>query len=149
MSLEEKVFEDLKQAMRDRDALKLEVMRSVKSQLKYYQIEKKLTEITDQDVLHVIQKGVKSRQDSFREFSKAGRMDLADKEKAEMDILKVYLPEALSDEALEKIVKETILELKATDIKAMGQVMKAVLAKAKGCADGRRVNELVRASLGS
>jgi hypothetical protein len=119
----------------------------LKSAVEYFKIEKKQESLTDADVTAVIKKQIKQRQDSIEGFEKGGRVDLADKEKAELAILKAYLPEELSQAQLEEIVKATIAELGATTKTDMGKVMKAVQAKAAGRADNRLVNQLVSAQL--
>ncbi len=143
MSLEQQIQEDLKDAMRAKDTLRLEVIRGIKSQWGYYKIEKKLETLTDEDVLTVLRRSIKQRGDSIEEYQKAGRKELADKEQAELVILKKYLPPELSSEELTQIVKDTIAELGATDKKQMGQVMKAVMAKTKGRVDGKAINAKV------
>ena len=101
-------------------------------------------ELNDDDVLAVLMKEVKMRQDSLEEFQKAGREELVAQAKEEIAILKAYLPEALSDEELKAIVAEVIATVGATSPKDMGKVMPAVMAKAKGRADGKRINAIVR-----
>jgi uncharacterized protein len=149
VSLDNKISEDLKIAMKAGDKLRVEVLRGIKSQCKYYQIEKKVeTNLSDTDMLSVIAKMLKQRKDSITEFQKANRMDLVEKEQGEYAILKSYMPEEISSEDLGKIVREVIAETGATDKKQMGQVMKAVLAKTKGRVDGKEVNRLVGELLG-
>ena len=145
--LTDQIAADLKQSMLARDVGRTSTLRMLKSAVEYFKIEKKQESLTDADVTAVIKKQIKQRQDSIEGFEKGGRVDLADKEKAELAILKVYLPEELSQAQLEEIVKATIAELGATTKTDMGKVMKAVQAKAAGRADNRLVSQLVSAQL--
>jgi len=145
--LTDQIAADLKQSMLARDVVRTSTLRMLKSAVEYYKIEKKQESLTDADVTAVIKKQIKQRQDSIEGFEKGGRVDLADKEKAELAILKAYLPEELSQAQLEEIVKATIAELGATTKTDMGKVMKAVQAKAAGRADNRLVSQLVSAQL--
>jgi uncharacterized protein YqeY len=119
----------------------------LKSAIQYYKIEKKQEKLTDGDVTAVIKKQIKQRQDSIDGFEKGGRADLVDKEKAELAILKSYLPEELSQTQIEEIVKAVIAEVGATTKADMGKVMKAVQAKTDGRADNRLVSQIVSAHL--
>ncbi|MCQ2358902.1 MAG: GatB/YqeY domain-containing protein [Phascolarctobacterium sp.] len=145
MSIKDQLTQDMKQAMKDREAgkLRLSVIRMVRSNIKNIEINDK-KELNDDDVLAVLMKEVKMRQDSLEEFQKAGREELVAQAKEEIAILKAYLPEALSDEELKAIVAEVIATVGATSPKDMGKVMPAVMAKAKGRADGKRINAIVR-----
>ena len=145
MSIKDQLTEDMKQAMKDREngKLRLSVIRMVRSNIKNVEINDK-KELTDDDVLAVLMKEVKMRQDSLEEFQKAGRSELVAQAEEEIKILKKYLPEALSDEELKGIVAEVVAEVGATTMKDMGKVMPAVMAKTKGRADGKRINAMVR-----
>jgi len=145
MSLAIKIDEQIKEAMKAKDAGRLGVLRMLKSALKYAVIEKYGAEgvAKDEDVLAAVRKEIKKRHDSIEAFSKGGREDQATKEKAEMKILEAYLPAAMSEADLEKLVKAVIAELGATDKKAMGAVMKACQAKSAGQADNRALSALV------
>ena len=145
MSIKDQLTQDMKQAMKDREAgkLRLSVIRMVRSNIKNIEINDK-KELNDDEVLAVLMKEVKMRQDSLEEFQKAGREELVAQAKEEIAILKAYLPEALSDEELKAIVAEVIATVGATSPKDMGKVMPAVMAKAKGRADGKRINAIVR-----
>jgi len=145
--LTDQIAADLKQSMLAKDVVRTSTLRMLKSAVEYFKIEKKQESLTDADVTAVIKKQIKQRQDSIEGFEKGGRVDLADKEKAELAILKAYLPEELSQAQLEEIVKATIAELGATTKTDMGKVMKAVQAKAAGRADNRLVSQLVSAQL--
>lgn len=145
MSIKDQLTEDMKQAMKDREAgkLRLSVIRMVRANIKNVEINEK-KELNDDEVLAILLKEVKMRQDSLVEFEKAERSELAEQAKAEIEILKKYLPEPLSDEELRVMVAEAISETGVEGPKAIGKVMPAVMAKAKGRADGKRINQMVR-----
>ena len=143
----DRIAADMKDAMRAKDAARLSTLRLLKSAIEYHKIEKKQEQITDADVTAVIKKQIKQRQDSIEGFEKGGRADLVEKEKAELVVLKSYLPEELSQAQVEEVVKATIAELGATTRADMGKVMKAVQAKLAGRADNRLVSQLVSANL--
>jgi uncharacterized protein len=145
--LTDKIVTDLKQSMLAKDAARTSTLRMLKSAIEYSKIEKKQESLTDTDVTAVIKKQIKQRQDSIEGFEKGGRTDLAEKERAELAILKSYLPEELSTAQLEEIVKASITEVGATTKADMGKVMKAVQAKTAGRADNRLVSQLVSAQL--
>ena len=141
--LTDKISADMKDAMRAKEAPRLSTLRMLKSAIDYYKIEKKLETLTDADVTGVIKKQIKQRQDSIEGFEKGGRTDLVDKEKAELVVLKAYLPEELSPAEVEEIIKATIAEVGATTKTDMGKVMKAVQAKLAGRADNWLVSQTV------
>ena len=145
--LTDKIAADMKEAMRARDAARLSTLRLLKSAIEYHKIEKKQEQLTDADVIAVIKKQVKQRQDSIEGFEKGGRADLVEKEKAELAVLKSYLPEELSQAQVEEVVKAVIAEVGATTRADMGKVMKAVQAKVAGRADNRLVSQVVSANL--
>lgn len=145
MSIKDQLTEDMKQAMKDREngKLRLSVIRMVRANIKNLEINEK-KELNEDEVLAVLMKEVKMRQDSLEEFQKAGRSELVAQAEEEIAVLKKYLPEALSDEELKGIVADVIAEVGATSLKEMGKVMPAVMAKTKGRADGKRINAMVR-----
>ncbi len=147
MSLEEQIMNDYKQAMKDKDATKSSTLSFLRSQMKYVLIEKKTDKLADADIVTVIKKQVKQRQDSIDQFEKGGRADLVSKEKAELDILKSYLPQELSAQEVRSAVREGIAETKAASVKDMGNVMKVVLPKLAGKADSKLVSDLVKEEL--
>jgi uncharacterized protein YqeY len=150
MTLPERIDSDLKDAMRAQDAVKLGVLRMLKSAIKYSAIEKAggESQLDDAEAAQVIRKQVKQRQDSIESFEKGGRLELAEKEKNELAILTAYLPQGLSAEELTKTVRETIAELGATSKAQMGAVMKALQGKVAGRADGRAISQEVQKQLG-
>src|SRR3954463_5750726 len=140
MTLQERIDVDLKDAMRAKDAGKLNVLRMLKSALKYAAIEKPDGTLDDSAATQVIRKQVKQRQDSIESFEKGGRPELAAKEKEEMEMLNAYLPKGLSAEELTSLIREAIAEVGATSKAQMGAVMKVVQAKVAGRADGKIVS---------
>ena len=151
MNLSQRVDEDLKEAMRARNASKLGVLRMLKSALTYAAIEKSGAEgkLTDAEAAQVIRKQVKQRHDSIESFEKGGRAELAAKEKEELSILNTYLPQAMSADELAKVVRETIAEVGATSKAQMGAVMKALQTKVAGRADGKMLSAEVQKQLSS
>jgi uncharacterized protein YqeY len=151
MSLVAQIDADLKKAMMAREAEKLSVLRMLKSAVKYAAIEKGGADAvpSDADVLAVVRKEAKKREDSITSFSQAGRTDLAEKEKQELEFLKTFLPAQMSPEKVEALVKEAIQETGATGKAQMGAVMKAAQAKAAGQVDGKTLSQVVQRLLGS
>ena len=137
--------------MREKNAVKLGVLRMLKSALSYAMIEKSgaQSELSDADAAQVIRKQVKQRQDSIESFEKGGRPELAAKEKEELSILQSYLPQAMSADEISKVVRETIAEAGASSKAQMGAVMKALQAKVAGRADGKSLSAEVQKQLGS
>ena len=142
--LEEKINQDYINAMKARDQVKSSTLNFLKSQLKYVLIDKKAAQLSDPDVIVVIKKQIKQRQESIEQYQKGNRQDLADKEIAELAILKSYLPQEMSEAELNKIIQDVIKETQASSIKDMGKVMKAVGEKTAGRADNKVVSELVK-----
>lgn len=140
---------DYIQAMKNKDAERVSTLSFLRAQIKNVMIDKKSEELDDVDVITIIKKQIKQRQDSITQYRNGGREDLAGKEQRELEILKVYLPEEMSEEQLDPIVKETIAEVGATGMKDMGMVMKAINPKVAGRADNKLVSDLVRKNLGS
>jgi len=146
MALYDTLMNDMKTAMKAHDMGAVNALRGVMAKAKDLTVNAG-KEMTDEAVLQVIAKGVKQREESIAQFESAGRAELAAGEKAEMELLKKYLPEQLSEEAVAVIVKETITATGATSKKDMGRVMKEVMARTKGQADGKLVSKLVGAAL--
>ena len=142
----EKITKDLTEAMKAKDTFRTSVIRMLKSALKNEEINKK-SPLTDDEVLAIIKKQVKTRKDSMNEYANYNRMDLADSLQKEIDILNEYLPEELSDEELEKIVKETITKVKAESIKQMGMVIKTISSEYGARCDMAKVSKLVKEKL--
>ena len=149
MTLQERVDSDLKEAMRAKDTTRLAVLRMLKSALKYAAIVKSDAdaELNDAEAVQVIRKQARQRQDSIESFEKAGRAELAEKEKEELSILNGYLPQPMSAEEIFKIVRETIVEAGATSRAQMGAVMKALQEKVAGRVDGKALSAEVTRQL--
>jgi uncharacterized protein YqeY len=145
--LEEKILNDYKDAMKSRDALKSSVLSFLRAEIMNTAIAQKKNNLDDGGIIAVIRKQIKSRQDSIEQFTKGNRLDLAEKETKELDILKSYLPQEMSADELKTIIESIMKETGATSIKDMGKVMKEVNAQVAGRADGKVVSDLVRASL--
>ena len=142
--LEETIQKDYIAAMKARDTLKAATLNFLRAQIKNARIEKKVDQLTDQEVLAVVRKQVKQRQDALDQYQKAGRFDLADKEAAEKAILEAYLPAQLSEEEVRLIARQVIQDQGASSMKDMGRVMKAVSQRLAGQADNRLVSQIVR-----
>lgn len=142
--LAQQIDNDFKQAMKDKDPLKVSTLSLLRSSFKYVMIEKKIQLIDDSDVLAVIKKQIKQRQDSIEQYEKGGRQDLADKEKAELAVLKIYLPVEMLAEDIEKIVCDVVKQIGAQGMKDMGRVMKDVAVRIANRADNRAVSEAVK-----
>jgi uncharacterized protein YqeY len=149
MTLQAQVDNDIKDAMRAKEATKLSVLRMLKSALMNAAIEKggAGTQLDDAEGMAVIRKEVKKRQDSIDSFEKAGRTELAEKEKAEIDVLATYLPKALSADEVTALVREAIAEAGATSRQQMGAVMKIANEKAAGRVDGKTLSGEVQKQL--
>ncbi|WP_312093248.1 GatB/YqeY domain-containing protein [Niallia sp.] len=146
MSLLERLNNDMKQAMKNKEKDKLVVIRMIKAAIQNESI-KLGRDLSEEDELSVLSREVKQRKDSLHEFEKAGREDLVDKVRAELKHVEIYMPEQLSEEELAEIVKQAITESGATSKKEMGKVMAALMPKVKGKADGSLVNKLVQQHL--
>lgn len=144
--LVEKLKKDMIEAMKNKDKEKLTVIRMVKAALDKERIDKKV-EVNDDLLIDVVNKQVKLRNDSLEEFKKANRDDLVKQTEAELEILKDYLPEQLSEEEVITIIEEVINEVNAETIKDMGKVMKEVTPKVKGKTDMKFVSEIIKSKL--
>ncbi|MCB0166079.1 MAG: GatB/YqeY domain-containing protein [Anaerolineae bacterium] len=143
MSIIDQINSDLKTAMKSGHKELVATLRSLKSAVKYAEIEAG-GELNDEAIIGVLSKQAKQRRDSIAEFEKAGRSDLVAQETAELEVIETYLPAQLSEEEIRAKVQEVITALNVTDAKGMGQVMKQVMADLKGQADGKTVNQIVR-----
>jgi uncharacterized protein YqeY len=143
MSLHEQLASEIKAAMLARDADRLSTLRLLKSALGYVAIEKQTETLSDADFLAVVQKEVKKRRDASEQFQAGGRAELAAKELAELKVLEIFLPQPLSADELEALVKACIQESGATSKKDMGTVIRAAQAKAAGRAEGKAISQLV------
>ncbi|MBP2663248.1 MAG: yqeY [Firmicutes bacterium] len=145
MSLKDRLNEDMKLAMKEKEAgkLRLSVIRMVRANIKYVEIDKK-RELSEEEVLDVLAKEVKMRRDSMEEFKKGNRPDLVENLEREIDILMQYLPQQLTEQELRVLVAEAVKESQAASAKDMGKVMAVLMPNVKGRADGKMVNTIVR-----
>lgn len=143
MGLYEKITTDMKDALKKKEAVRLSTLRLLLAAIRNAEIEKKAAKLEDPDILQIIQKQVKQRRDSIEQFKKGSRQDLADKEALEIAVLESYMPAQLAAEELIAIVEGAIKESGAVSKRDAGKVMKIVMEKTKGGADGKVVNGLV------
>jgi len=147
MNLREQVLADIKTAMKAKESERLSAIRMLQAAIKNREIELRPNEITEAEVMAVVKKMAKQRKDSIAEFEKAGRQDLVDKETFELGVLEKYLPAQMSLEDVTRHVEEAIKALAATTQKQMGAVVKDVMARTAGLADGKTISDLVRSKL--
>ena len=147
MTLSERINNDLKEAMKSKDSFRLSVIRMVKGAMQLAKPNPR-EELTDDDVITVISKQIKMRNDSIKEFEAAGRSDLVEQNKKEIEILNTYMPKQLSEEGLTEIIDKVFEEVKPTSQKDMGLIMKNISPLVKGKADMSLVNKLVKERLG-
>jgi len=146
MSLEERLVEEMKQAMKSSDKLRLSTIRMIRSGVKNKEIELR-KKLEDEEVVRVIQVMVRKGEESVEQFQTGGRTDLVEKEKREIEILKSFLPQPLGQEEILKIIDQSIQETQASSPKDIGKVMKSVMPKIGGKADGKLINQLVKERL--
>lgn len=147
MSLKDRLSEDLKIAMKEKDSVKKNIVTMVRAQIKQYEVDNR-TEADDVQIQQVVSKLLKQTKDSLEDFKKGAREDLISQAEREIEILLTYLPEQLSDEELTQIIKDAISSTGASNLGDMGKVMGAVMPKVKGKADGTKINEIVKSILG-
>jgi len=145
--LADKIFNDYKEAMKARDTLKSSVLSFLRADMLNAATAKKKEKLLDAEISVVIKKQIKQHQDSIEQFSKGGRLDAAEKEKKELEILKAYLPAELSAEQIKNLIEEAIVSTGASSAKDMGRLMKELTEKISGKADGKLVSDLVRQRL--
>ena len=146
MSLKEKLADDLKSAMKDKNVIRKNVVQMVRAGILQVEKDNKVT-LDDEGVLDIIAKQLKQRRDSLPDYEKSGREDLIAELKAEMDVLMEYLPKQLTRDELEVIVRQAVEATGASSMKDMGRVMAEVMPKTKGRADGKMINEIAKAML--
>ncbi len=146
MGLEERLVDEMKQAMKANDKLRLSTIRMIRTAVKNKEIEQRKT-LDDDGIVRVIQGMMKKGEESIEQFKLGGRTDLVEKETKEIEILKSYLPKPLSQEEILKIIDQTIEETKASSLKDLGKVMKSVMPKLGGRAEGAVINQLVKERL--
>ncbi|NLY44080.1 MAG: GatB/YqeY domain-containing protein [Clostridiaceae bacterium] len=143
MSLKDRLLEDMKAAMKEKDLVRKNAVQMVRAAILQVEKDDKIT-LDDEKILEVIYKEVKKRKDALPEYEKSGRQDLIDDLNKEIEVLMSYLPKQLTEQELEQMVKETIQELNASSMKDMGKVMSSMMSKTKGRADGKTINALVK-----
>jgi len=147
MSLKQRLKDDLKTAMREKNIVKRDSIRSINTMIKQIEVDER-KELNDEDVLKLVQKGIKQREEAVEQYAAASRDDLVQKEQEQIDVFKEYMPKQLSDEELEAGMKELIEEVGATSIKDMGKVMGQATKRFTGVADGKRINQMTKKLLG-
>lgn len=147
MSLREKIPQDLKDALRSKNSLELNVLRMLQSSIRNKEIEKSKKELTDEEVIEVVGSEIKKRKEAAAEFEKVKRQDAASKEKAEIEILMKYMPLQMSEDEIRAEVKKAAIDSGSSGIKDLGKVMKIIIPAVKGKADGSIVSKIVREEL--
>ncbi len=146
MTLKEQLTQDMKSAMKQKDRIRLGTIRLLRSAIKNREIELR-EELNDEEVIKVISTSVKQHKESIEQFKKGGREELVKKEQAELKILESYLPQQMSEAEINALVQEAIEAVNATSMKDMGKVMKYIMPKTQGRADGKMINQQVKAQL--
>ena len=145
--LKSKLQQDLKIAMKEKDTFKRDTIRFLMSAIKQVEVDTR-KELSDEDIVKIIQKSVKQREEAAKQYKEGGREDLYEKETKEAELLKTYLPKQLSDEELRAELEQIIQEVGVTSMKEMGKVMGVATKKLAGKADGKRINQMVKELLG-
>ncbi|MDO9555574.1 MAG: GatB/YqeY domain-containing protein [Atribacterota bacterium] len=143
LSLEEVIFNDMKKALKGNEKLKLSTLRLIRAAIKNAEISKK-DKLTEDEVIGIVANNLKKLEESLDIFTKGQRPELAEKAKKEIEVVKEYLPEQLSEEEVEKIVKDTIIKFGFKDLQDIGPAMREIIPQLKGKADGKIVNKMVR-----
>ncbi len=146
MGLEERLVEEMKRAMKSNDKVRLSTIRMIRTSVKNKEIEVRKT-LEDEEIHRIIQGMLRKGEEAVEQFRAGGRMDLVEKETQEMEILKSFLPQSLSREEILKVIDETIQEAEASSPKDFGKVMRSVMSKLAGKADGKLINQLVKERL--
>jgi uncharacterized protein YqeY len=146
MSLKARIQEDVKSAMRAHEREQLAALRLVTAAIKQKEVDERI-DLSDEQVLAVLDKMVKQRRESLEQYEKAGRDDLAEKERFELRLIQTYLPEPLGEEELDRLIRSTISELGASSIRDMGSVMNALRGQVQGRADMKAVSQAVKSRL--
>ena len=143
MTLKDKLMDDLKQSMKNKEQIRKSVVILIRSAIKQKEVDERV-EVSEEDVLAIISKQMKQRKDALEEFKKAQREDLILQTEQEIDILTQYLPKQLTDDELESIIRDIINQIGATTMKDMGKIMGIATPKVQGKADGKRINEIAK-----
>jgi hypothetical protein len=147
MMLKEQISKDFNKALKARDERKLSALRLLRTEIKKREVSGQKKELADAEVMETITTLVKQRRESIRLFREGQRQDLVEKEEAELQFLQTYLPQPLSQSAIEVLIDQVLLETRATGMKDQGKVMKAVMAKISGRAEGKIISEIVKQKL--
>ena len=147
MTLKERLKADLKDAMRAKDIVKRDSVRAINTMIKQIEVDER-KDLNDEDIITLILKGVKQREDAKEQYINASRDDLVKIEQEQIDIFNIYLPKKLTDEELQIVIQEIIDEVGATSMKDMGKIMNPAKQKVGATADGKRINEMVKKLLG-
>jgi len=148
MGMEDKLRDDMKNALKTGQKERLSTLRTVLAQIKDERIKKK-SDLSDEDIISVLMRALKSRKDSIEMYKQGDRQDLVDKETAELEVIQSYLPEQMSEEDVKKIIAEIVESSGATEMKDIGKIMGPAMAKLKGKADGKLVQQIARSLLSS
>ncbi|NMB09014.1 MAG: GatB/YqeY domain-containing protein [Tissierellia bacterium] len=143
MSLKQKLMEDLKTSMKNKDSIRKNTITMVRAAIKQKEVDERI-ELNNEEIIEIISKQLKEKKNAIEDFKKGERQDLVELTEKEMEILLEYLPKQLTEEEIEKIVRETIEEVEAKSMKDIGIIMKSVMPKVKGRADGGTVNKIAR-----
>lgn len=149
MAIIDRIEEDFRQALKKRDEITVSTLRMLKSAVHNKEIEKKGEKLKDAEVVRIVARQLEQRRDSIEQFKKGNRPELAEKEAREMEVLKKYMPQQLSEDEIVNIVKRIIAETKAKDRSDLGKVMKLAMAELQGRAEGKLVNQIVLTQLKS
>jgi len=148
MSLRNRIPEDIKKALKNKNPLELTVLRMLQAAIKNKEIDKSgKVELSDEEVIEVVNTEVKKRRDAAKEYENVSRQDAADQERAEIEILMKYMPAQLGEDEIRAVIKKAVSEAQATSMKDMGKVMKLVMPEVKGKADGSLVSKIVKEEL--
>jgi uncharacterized protein len=143
MSLKQQLKDDVKTAMREKNIVKRDSIRSINTMIKQIEVDERI-ELTDEDIIKLIQRGIKQREEAISQYKAASRDDLVEKEAEQIEVFRLYLPVQATNEELEAGMKEIIEEVNAQSMKDMGKVMGTASKKFAGIADGKRINEMVK-----
>ncbi len=147
MSLKERLLDDMKTAMREKDTIRKNTVQMARAAVLQVEKDNRIT-LDDDGVIEVIAKEVKRRRDVIPDFEKSGRLDLLEDLKKEIDVLLQYLPQQLTEEELEVIVRQAVQDTGASSAKDTGKIMQAVMPQVKGRADGKMINQIVKRLIG-
>ncbi len=147
MSLRNKIPEDLKNALRNKNQVELSVLRMLQSAIRNKEIEKNKAELTDEEVIQVVAGEIKKRRESIEGYLKGQRQDLVDRENAELDVLMKYMPRQMTEDEIREEARKAIRESEAKTLKEIGKVMKIIMPRTRGKADGALVNKVVKEEL--